>query len=280
MFWGDFYSPSALPNVGTNVGGNLSVGDTALASGVLFSCTIASAFPNAVWVSKPASKTGYWTASGNGTVVTLVAFGNTATGTATARNVAVTNLSASLRKLAYASSAVAGNSAGTRNGVLQFWRGDAAGRGGFTYVTRFVVDTVAAGMRWFVGMYGGAGVIGNVNPSTLLNIVGFGIDAGQTTARFFNNDGAGAATAVDLGASFPATTADVVYEARVFCAPNGTAVGYSLERLDSAALAEGSVSADLPASATLLSPQMWINNGATAAAVALAVVSQYIETDY
>lgn len=280
MFWGDFFSPSALPNVGTNVGGNLNVGDTALVSGVLCSCSIASAFPNAVWVSKPASKTGYWTATGNGTGVTLVALGNSATGTATARNVATTNLSTSLRRLAYVSAGTAGSSAGTRHALLQFWRGDAGGRGGFVYVTRFVIDTVAAGIRWFVGMYGTAAAIGNVDPSTLLNIVGFGIDAGQTTVRFFTNDGAGAAAAIDLGASFPAATAAVVYETRIFCAPNGAVVGYALERLDSAALAEGSASADMPASTTLLSPQMWVNNGATAAAVAIAVVSQYVETDY
>lgn len=282
MFWGEFYSPSALPNVGTDVGGNLSVGDTAMASGVLFACTIASAFPNAVWVSKPASKTGYWTATGNGTGVTLIAFGNTATGTATARNVAVTNLSTSLRRLAYApTTATAGLSAGTRHALLQFWRGDAPGRGGFTYVARFVVDTVAAGMRWFVGMYGNIAVIGNVDPGiSLTNIVGFGIDAGQTTVRFFNNDNAGAATATDLGASFPATTAAVVYEARIFCAPNGASIGYSLERLDSAALVEGSVSTDIPAATQLLSPQVWINNGLTAAQPALALISQYIESDY
>lgn len=360
MYWGAFNDPSALPNVGTDVGANLSVNDTATAGGALYICTVAAAYPGATWVTVPAgapggangevqynaggifggaarltvdaggypilgeastttpaaptagaalferfragrrmlaqigpsglnytmqpwlaaNKVGYWGAQGNATTVVLFNFGNTATGTATTRTVATTNLSTSLRRLAYVSAAAAGSSSGTRHNALQFWRGNAAGLGGFTYVVRFVIDTTQASMRWFVGLYGTAGVIGNVDPSTLLNTVGFGIDSGQTTVRFFNNDGAGVATATDLGASFPATTAAVVYEARFFCAPNGSAIGYSLERLDAAALVEGSVTTDIPANTTLLSPQIWINNGPTAAAVAIAVVSQYIETDY
>lgn len=227
-----------------------------------------------------ANKITLWTAQGNGTTVSTINFGVSNTGTATLRNVAVTNFSTSLRRLAFVSAATAGVSCGTRHNLLQFYRGDVAGRGGFFYVARFVIDTVLANMRWFVGLYGSAAVIGNVNPSSLTNIIGFGIDSGQTTVRFFNNDGAGTATATDMGASFPATTAAVVYEIRIFCAPNGSTVYYSIERLDSAALVEGSVTTDIPANTQLLSPQIWMNNGAAgAAAVAVAVVSQYMETD-
>jgi hypothetical protein len=225
------------------------------------------------------NKIGWWSALGNGLVVSAININNNTTGTATARNVATTTYATSLRQIAYVSAAGAGSSAGTRHGAAQFYTGDVAGRGGFFYVARFVIDTVAAGMRWFIGLLNGIAVIGNVNPSSQLNLVGFGIDAGQTTVRFMNNDGVGVATATDMGASFPATTAGAVYEVRIFCPPNGGTISYSIERLDSAALIEGSVSADIPANTTLLSPQMWINNGATAAAVALSVVTQYIETD-
>jgi hypothetical protein len=224
-------------------------------------------------------KIGLWTAQGNGTVSSQINFGNSVTGTAVARNVATTNFSTALRRLAYVTSGIAGNSAGTRHALAQFYRGNAAGRGGFIYVVRFVVDTVASNMRWFVGLDDTIAVIGNVNPSTLTNIVGFGIDSGQTTVRFFHNDGSGTATAIDMGGSFPATTADVVYEIRIFSLPNGSVVFYSIERLDSAAFAEGSVNTDFPANTVLLAPQVWVNNGTTAAAVALAPVSQYVETD-
>lgn len=224
-------------------------------------------------------KIGWWTALGNSTTLASNGLGISSTGTATIRNVAVTNFATSLRQLAYVSGSGAGSSCGSRHNALQFYRGDAAGRAGFFYVARFVIDTVQTNMRWFVGMYGTAAVIGSVNPSTLLNIVGFGIDSGQTTVRFFYNDGSGTASSSDMGASFPATTANVVYEVRIYSPPNGSAVYYSIERLDSAALAEGNQTTDIPANTTLLSPQIWMNNGTTAAAVAIAIVSQYIETD-
>lgn len=225
------------------------------------------------------NKVGVLVPNGNGTTITALGIGNSTTGTATTRNVATTNFATSLRRLAYVSAATAGSSAGTRNNAAQFYRGNAAGRGGFLFVARFTLDTVQSGMRWFVGMVNATAVIGNVNPSTLTNMFGFGIDASQTTVRFFYNDGAGTASSVDLGVNFPATTVDVVYEIRLFSAPNGSDIFYSIERLDSAQFSEGSVNTDIPANTTLLSPQVWINNGATAAAVGIGIVNLYIETD-
>jgi hypothetical protein len=226
-----------------------------------------------------AQKIGWLVPYGNVTTINAVGLNNTTTGTATLRSVATTTFATSLRQLAYVSSTTAGTSCGVRNNALQFYCGDVAGRGGFFLTTRIVIDTTQTNMRWFVGMYGTAAVIGNVNPSTLANILGFGIDSGQTTVRFFHNDSAGTATAIDMGASFPATTANVVYDLRVFCAPNGSVIYYSIERLDSAAFAEGNVSTNIPTNTTLLSPQVWMNNGTTAAAVAVSLVNQYIETD-
>lgn len=226
-----------------------------------------------------ASKITLWTAQGNGTSVSTINFGTSNTGNATARNVATTNFATSLRRLAFVSTTGSGSSSGTRHNLLQFYRGDAAGRGGFFYVARFVVDTISAGARWFVGLYGSAAAIGNANPSSLANTLGFGIDASHTTVRWFYNDGSGTASSSDMGASFPAKTANVVYEIRIFCPPNGSTIYYSIERLDSAAFAEGSVTTDIPAATQLLSPQIWANNGVDNSAVALAVVSQYLETD-
>lgn len=224
-------------------------------------------------------KVGWWTALGNSTTTTQINLGNATTGTAQARNVAATNFSTSLRRIAYVSGGAAGSSCGTRHNAAQFYRGDVAGRGGFLYSARIVIDTVQANMRWFAGMRAATAVIGNVDPSTLVDMIGFGIDSGQTTVRFFHNDAAGVATAIDLGAGFPAATAGVVYEIRLFSAPNGADITYTIKRLDAAGTAQAAVAVDIPAPATLLSPALWMNNGTTAAAVALAVMTQYVETD-
>ena len=121
-------------------------------------------------------------------------------------------------------------------------------------------------------------MIGNVNPSTLTDVLGFAVDTGGATINWINNDAAGAATVTNLGANFPANTANAAYEARIYCDPNSGTIFYSLERLDVAQLVEGSVNADIPAAATLLSPQVWCNNGAVAGPVALGLSTQYIET--
>ncbi len=86
---------------------------------------------------------------------------------------------------------------------------------------------------------------------------------------------------VDLGANFPADTQEVdLYETRFYCAPNSDRIGVSLERLNTGHRAEATLTTDLPDAGTLLCPQIWINNGAVAAAVGVDVMSQYIETDY
>lgn len=216
---------------------------------------------------------------GNATTIDNWGFGTTASGTATSRSVATTNLSTSLRRVGYVSSTTAGNSAGVRNAAAQFWQGNAARLGGFFYQCKFIISRTNATVRWFVGLSSTTGALANADPTTLFNLIGFSIDSGQTTIRFINNDGSGTATAADQGANFPATTTTAVYEIRLFCAPNTTEIFWSIERLDTSFFATGSVTTNIPTNTTLLSPQVWINNGSTASAVAIDVVSQYMETD-
>ncbi|MDQ4136161.1 MAG: DUF2793 domain-containing protein, partial [Pseudomonadota bacterium] len=91
----------------------------------------------------------------------------------------------------------------------------------------------------------------------------------------------GSCRVIDLGSDFPANTQEVdLYEVRFFCAPNADRIGVSLERLNTGHVAEATLTTDLPDAGTLLGPQIWISNGTAAAAVAIDVVSQYIETDH
>jgi hypothetical protein len=217
-----------------------------------------------------------------GTAATVHAMGmlHTSTGSAVVHpTLASTTLLDSLRRWRHATSATAGNSAGTRHGQNQAWRGNIAdGRGGFFFAARFGMPTAIALQRGFVGLIGSTAVIGNVNPSTLTNMLGLGYDSGHVTLRIMHNDASGAATAIDLGASFPVLLG-AVYDIRMFCAPNGSQIGWRVERLDSPASASGTITTDMPANTVFLNSQLWINNGATAAIAQLDVMRVYVETD-
>lgn len=223
-----------------------------------------------------------WQANGNSTASTVIGNALTANGTATTRNVATTNLFTSMRRLGYVSANTAGSSAGLRTTSLQFWRGNANDRGGFHFICRFGISdasAVATG-RLFIGLTSTTGAIGNVNPSTLLNIIGVGADDNDTNLQIMRNDGSGTATKIDLGSNFPANTRNTdMYEIVLFSPPNGSAVYYQITNLTTGATSEGTLSSDIPTSTQLLAVQAWRGNGATALAVGLDLVNIYIETD-
>jgi hypothetical protein len=219
-----------------------------------------------------------YSAHGNGT--TTSAYGGPAltVTTATQRNVATTNLFSAMRRVGSVSAATAGGSCGARTVPTQFYMG-----GGFKAVFRSGCSDAATvtGARSFVGMVSITTQIGNVNPSTLTSMIGLGSDAGDTNLFIMHNDGSGTATRIDLGANFPDHTLSTdMYELALFTAPNSGVVGYEVTRLNTGHVASGTITTDLPPTNTLLTPQLWRNNGATALAVAIDIVQFYIETDY
>ena len=232
---------------------------------------------------------GYWRPQGNATTVPGV-LGYTAptvVGTATARNVATTNFFTRLRRLGYVSAATAGALTESRVAVAQVTIGNGAGVGGFTKIVRFGCSDAAtvAGARMFVGMSSSTAAATNVEPSTLTNSIGVGHGAADTNLKLYYG-GSAAQTAIDLGASFPANTLSVdAYELALFASPNLTTVGYMVTRLNTGAVASGTLSAataglQLPLATTLLSyHKAWRTNNATALAVGLDIISDYVETD-
>ena len=229
------------------------------------------------------NKIGWWNSTGNSSSTPINSMGMvvpTFVGTATTRNVANTSFFTMLRRTGVVSATSAGSSSRTSNGQLQFMRGDAAGKGGFFAIFRFGCSDAATvtGARSFVGF--AASSIGNVDPSTILNMIGVGTDAGEANLSIMHNDGSGAATKVALGANFPDHTLSVdAYELVLFCAPNTSTVGYQVTRLNTGDVASGSISTDLPSTTTLMLPQFLRNNGATALAVGQDVISFYVETE-
>lgn len=175
------------------------------------------------------------------------------------------------------SAASAGAVATLRGGQLLLWRGNSAGLGGFYMCMRGGIETFQSTCRMFIGLHCAAADIGNVNPSTLLNMVGTGFDSGQTTLRLFTNDGSGAAAAIDLGAGFPTTGGQDLYELILSAEPNGSEIRYRVERLNGGNVAEGALTSDLPAATQFLTPHFWLNTGTATGAVELAPVSMFAE---
>lgn len=230
------------------------------------------------------ARVGHWNWPGGSTAP--IAYGivaPTIVGTAQIRTPASTNLFTSMRRGGYLSAASAGSLASIRSGVAQFWRGNAAGLGGFYFVFRFGTSdpSTVAGAREFVGLSTSTGAATNVEPDTLVNSVGVGQLSTSSNLHFIHNDVGGTATTIDLGVNFPADTLSAdMYELMLYAPPNGSSIAYRVERLGTSYVAPGTVSSNIPSTSTFLGIQMWRTNNATALGVALDAVSMYVETNY
>lgn len=225
-----------------------------------------------------ANKFGLWQANGNGTVVSTFSFGNTAQGTATARNFASTSTFTQIRRIGYASGT--GNSCGTRHGTAQFSRAL-----GFEYVARFGISALpsSGAYRIFCGLINSAGAFNGVGTNG--GITGFGLYLDSTVGWRAQSAAVGTnapTTHATLSTTdFPVNTANVdMYEVRIFCPPGGN-VGWSLTRLTggSGQVATGVMTSDLPLASGALSPIIQGSCDNTSSGYAVDVVSQYIESD-
>ena len=209
------------------------------------------------------------------------------TGTATAANVATTNLYSEMARLEYLVTVAATTAVvGTRGASLQWLLGgSAAGRGGFHYSHTWgpATGVATATTRAFAGMRGSTSAPTDVEPSTLTNMCGMGWDAADTNIQFMHNDAAGTATKIDLGASFPVPTVDRTSAYRIeMYAPPGTtqSLSYEVTDLVSGAVATGTVSTDLPATSQLLTHYSYKSVGGTSSVIGLAFMKLTIESDY
>ena len=236
------------------------------------------------------NKVGYWNPQGNSVTLPLV-FGNTApttVGTTTAAAVATTNFFTRMRRISFVSVATAGGLASYRVAVAQITLGDGFGNGGFYKIIRFGCSDAAtvAGARQFSGISATTGAPTNVEPNTLLNCVGVGHGAADSTLSIYYG-GSVAQTPIALGANFPANTLTTdAYELALFSPPNAfCTIYYEVTRLNTGDVATGVIVGDgaaitLPPPTTLLTYSWnYRTNNATALAVSLDFMSDYIETD-
>lgn len=229
------------------------------------------------------NKVAMWMPPGGSTTVPGV-FGMaalTATGTATSRAIATTNLLTRMTRLGFVSAATAGALAGGREAVAKYTTGAGPGLGGFFARYRFGVSDPAtvAGARMFVGLDALTAAPTNIDPSTKVNCVGVGQIAASNNLHIIRGN-ATAKTPIDLGANFPANTNAGAYELNLFSPPAG-GVHWHVRRLNTPFEATGFLSsAETPVATQLLCHQLWRCNNATALAVGLDVCGIYIETDH
>lgn len=228
----------------------------------------------------------YWSAVGGGSTSTTstVAFALASAGTASAPTFDYTSLYKSIGKVAWRITAASATAIAYMRGNNFCARGVAGyGSSGFKLTMRGGPDTgtTTATARFFMGLKPAANP-SDVEPSSLANIVGMGWDSADTNVQIMTNDASGVATKVNLGASFPVPTVDssAFYRLDLSCDPGGASIAYKVTDMISGAIAEGTLTTDLPVATTALGVHAWHSVGGTSSVVGLAMQDVYIKTSF
>lgn len=145
----------------------------------------------------------------------------------------------------------------------------------FMHVGNEDAATVATSRNFFGFL--GATSVGNVEPSSLMNMFALANDSGDANYSIMHNDASGTATKVSLGASFPAQTVSIDHYAFTYWKYKGSSsIYYKVTNLHSGAEAKGVVTTNLPASGGYFTA-MNRNNGSTASIVRLSVSHHIIK---
>ena len=177
-------------------------------------------------------------------------------GTNTARAVATTSYATRNIRMGVTASIVAtGRYSGLRGGTLLWYV-----TGGFLYTGEFTIsDTATAtGTHNFWGLASSTsdlviGGVSNDQPSALTNIIAFANDSGDANLQIMHNDASGTATKTDLGASFPSNRTagaaiTTIYSCYLYNSPGSSNVIYRIVNKETGAIAQGTLSTNLPAS--------------------------------
>lgn len=233
----------------------------------------------------------YWQPLGNSTTVPITTglVAATGVGTATARNVATTNVATRMKRLGYVSAATAGALCGPYwpAGAQQYTIGNGSGLGGFHNIWRFVVSDAAtvSGARQFIGWRNVVTAPTNVEPNTITNCFGLAQLSTDATQWYIVYGGSAAQTAIALGTALGAPTdVNTAWDLAFFAPPNtNNTVTYTVSNMATGVTVSGTLTGTagtaLPLSTALLAPATFRTNNATAAAVGLDICSLYIETD-
>lgn len=193
---------------------------------------------------------------------------NGAVGTVTARIPDDTNYASRRPRCGLVTAAGAGSAAALNFYTLtgQPW---IARTPGFQVSMGVSPAAVSGAMRWFSGLYKSS-LLSLPEPSSLVNMLGLGVDAADTNVQLMYNDASGTATKVDMGASWPAKAAGAVYDLWVGAEPSTTGIiSVRARRLDVPAVYYAQLTTNLPVLSQLLFPVHSVTNNTDAVSVAL-----------
>ena len=211
-------------------------------------------------------------------------------GTSTAINSTNTSFFTRINKFSQVSTATAGTFASyvynsNNQQVITLGVPGTPNAGGFLWVYNFGIGDTVASPRTFVGLSTSTAAATNVEPSTLINVIGVGQGASDTNLKVFYG-GSAAQTPIDLGANFPTNTSSTDWYQVVLYAPpsSNNIVYYQVTRQNTGNVATGTLTGTagtaLPANTSNLFWRGWRTNNGTASAVTLQYGAMYIETDY
>lgn len=233
------------------------------------------------------NKIAFWTAVPSANAGQSLGFTAASVGTATTANVSTGSLFSSMRRLDYlvttpATSAIAGFFQGPVANNFYFRGVD--NYGGFHMVMRFggATGMATSTHRFYAGFTSVTANPTDAEPNSRSDLIGVGYGASDANWKLMHKTGSGAATEVDLGASFPRQSADrtKMYDLALFCPPAGTSVFYEFTDLTTGAVTAGEITTNLPAATTLLKPLVAASVGGTSSVIGATMVSLYVETDY
>lgn len=139
--------------------------------------------------------------------------------------------------------------------------------------------------RFFMGMRALANIPADVLPSSQVNCLGVGYEAGDTRFFFYHNGNSGTCTRIDTGIAVPTVGRANMYKVDIYCcSKKGGLVTLVFSTMDMttgfyATVARMSIAlADTkqPGDGSMLTPVMWASVGGTSSIAGITLVSAYI----
>jgi hypothetical protein len=199
------------------------------------------------------------------TVNNVVGTALTLSGTPSIRTITDTNLFTRTTRVALETTIVPANVFGFRQVVGYF-----SINSGFKASFKFGASTGATNtnVRYSIGVFVANFIVTNVDPTTFINCMAFARIDGNNNWQFIHNDNTGTATAIDLGASFPANVVSTDMYYGVIETVSGN-IKYTLTRLNTGDTVTGTVTTNLVSASTLLGMSAGCSNNLNAAICAL-----------